>query len=180
MNLKGYTTKKEKEVFEVETRRQIYKIVEKYAGSHFREIERKSGLATGSVQYHLSYLVKKGLLKSKQDGKNLRYFPKSVGEQNKKVLSLLRQKSIRNILLMILKNKKCNHKELVVATQLSPSTVSWHIKKLEQEQVIKTVRNGREAEYSLELDGDEVVSLLVVYKDSFLDKLVDNVVDMWE
>jgi predicted transcriptional regulator len=180
VNVKQYITEKEKEALELETRRKIYKIVGKHAGCYFREIERKSGLSTGSVQYHLHYLVKKGLLKQQKDGKNMRYFPNNVELRNKKVLSLLRQKSVRDIILYILKNKKCNHKELVAHTNLSPSTVSWHLKKLDQEQIVGFVRKGRETQCSLLIDEKEIVQLLVTYQESFYDTLVDNVIDMWE
>jgi predicted transcriptional regulator len=173
------TCKKEEEVLGVDARRDIYRIVLKYAGCHFREIERKAGLSTGSVQYHLGYLVKKGLLKVEKEGSNSRYFPVSVASGNKKVLGLLRQKSVRQILLFILKSKKCHHKDLVVFTGLSASTVSWHLRKLDEAKVITAVKKGRETSYSV-VDVDQVIGLLVTYKTSFVDVLVDNVVDMWE
>jgi len=79
-----FLTDKEKKTLEVELRRKIYQVVNKYAGLHFREVERKSELATGSVKYHLDYLVKQGLIKLEKEGNNVRYFPRSFKSENKK------------------------------------------------------------------------------------------------
>ncbi len=87
---------------DLEVRCKLYEMVKKYAGCHFREIERKSGLSTGSVSYHLHYLARKGLITEEREGNNLRYFTKEFKSENKKLMGLLRQKSIRKILLFIL------------------------------------------------------------------------------
>ena len=74
----------EKKVLELDSRRKIYEAVRKFAGSHFREIERKSNLPAGTVKYHLSYLAKNGLIKEEKENNNLRYFPRSFKLGNKK------------------------------------------------------------------------------------------------
>jgi len=175
-----FLTDKEKKTLEVELRRKIYKVVNKYAGLHFREVERKSELATGSVKYHLDFLVKQGLIKFEKEGNNVRYFPRSFKAENKKIMSFLRQKSVRAIVLFILMHPKCNHEEIVSFVRLSPSTVSWHLKKLEESNMIGFVKKGRKTHYNILVDRNEVMSLLITYQESFFDTVVDNIVDMWE
>lgn len=170
----------EQKVLELEARRKIYDAVKEFAGSHFREIERKSSLSTGFIKYHLSYLTKHGLIKEERDGNNLRYYPRELGSENKKLLGLLRQKSIRSILLFILTHKNCNHGQIVESVGLSPSTVSWHLKKLEESSIIGFVKQGRKTAYTILIDEEKIISLLITYKESFLDSVVDRVVDMWE
>jgi predicted transcriptional regulator len=63
---------------------------------------------------------------------------------------------------------------------LSPSTVSWHIKKLEKESVIGFVKNGRKKIYNILIDKNEIINLLITYQETFFDKLVDNVIEMWD
>lgn len=174
-----FLNEKEKKVLELETRKKIYEIVKKYAGSHFREIERKSDLPAGTVKYHLSYLAKQGLIKEDKDGNNIRYFVKGFQPKSKKLMGLLRQKSIRRILVFILTHNNCNHEHLVEFVKLSPSTISWHLKKLENENIIASTKDGRKAAYSLLVDKDEIINLLITYRESFFDTLVDNIVDMW-
>ena len=139
-----------------------------------------SSIATGSIQYHLNYLARQGLIKVEREGNNLRYFPKEFKQENKKVMGFLRQKSIRNILLFVLTHDNCNHEQIVKFVKLSPSTVSWHLKKLEQENIVGFIKKGRKTFYNLLVDRGEITNLLITYKESFFDSLVNKTVEMWE
>jgi len=87
---------REKKVLELEARKRLYQIVRDFAGCHFREIERISALPTGTVKYHLDYLSKFGLIKPVKKDNALRYFPRGLASEHKRLLSLLRQKSVRD------------------------------------------------------------------------------------
>ena len=174
-----FLDEKEKRILELETRKKVYTIVKKFAGCHYREIERKSQLAAGTVKYHLSYLVRNGLLTERKNG-NVRYYPRAFKPGNKMLLGLLRQKSVRQILLFIFVHDNCNHEQIVRSGDLSPSTVSWHLKKLKEGNIISIEARGRKSFYTLLADKEEVMNLLIAYRESFLDSLVDNVIEMWE
>jgi predicted transcriptional regulator len=167
-------------VLELETRKSIYNLVKEHAGSHFRDIERKTSLAASSVKYHLDYLGKHDLIIEKKDGNNIRYFPKLITSQNNQLLMLLRQKSIRNILLHLINNNHSTFKEIKESTKLSPSTVSWHLKKLRNKQVISTTKQENLASYRLTIEPRELIQLLITYKESFLDSLVNKTIEMWD
>lgn len=175
-----FLEEREKKTLELDARRKIYNAVRKFAGCHFREIERKSGLSTGSVKYHLDYLAKKDLIMHEKEGNNIRYFPRDFGSKNKKLMSLLRQKSIRKILLFILTHDNCNHEQIVGYAKLSPSTVSWHLKKLEENKIIGFIKKGRKNFYNILIDKEEIIKLLITYKESFLDSMIDGVIEMWD
>lgn len=166
-------------ILELEKRKEIYNIVKKYSGSHFREIERKSRIPATSLRYHLHYLRKHGLISEEKSGNNLRYFSMEHNVEDKKLLSLLRQKNIRKILIYILTNKICTFEEIVKSVGLSPSTISWYLKKLEDQNVIVKKR-GPKTTYSLNINEKEIINLLMSYKESFLDTLVDRVIEMWD
>jgi len=175
-----YINEKDKKVLELETRRKIYEVVKKHSGCHFRELERQSGLATGILKYHLDFLTKHDLIKKEKDGNNLRYFPNNVEPENRKLLSILRQKNIRKIILFILANKDCHHDDIVRFLGLSPSTVSWHLKKLVKNGIINQAREGRKTSYKLLINEEEMIKLLVLHKESFLDSLVNKTIEMWD
>ena len=175
-----YLDSSERKMLELHARRKIYETVQKSPGCHFREIERRSGLATGSARYHLVYLAKRGLINEVKDAGNIRYFPKSIVSGDKKLLGILRQKSMRDILLYILTHENCNHEHIVKAVPLSPSTVSWHVRKLQGQEIIACSKRGRKAFYTVRIDKDEIKNLLITYKESFFDSLVNNIVEMWE
>ncbi|HII16363.1 TPA: winged helix-turn-helix transcriptional regulator [Candidatus Woesearchaeota archaeon] len=175
-----FLTDKEKQVLSVEARRRLYRLVREHAGLHFREIERKSLLPTGTVQYHLGYLCRQGLLKSEKDSHSLRYFPMEFTAESKQLMAILRQRSMRSILLFLLAHHGCSHEEITKSVKLAPSTVSWHLRKLEDAGAIASEKDGRKTRFSLLINSQEVINLLITYKKSFLDSVVDNVIEMWE
>ncbi len=154
--------------------------MQRYAVWNFREIERKSGLSTGSVKYHLDYLARHNLIRQEKEGNNLRYFFINVKSQSARLLGLLRQRSVRQILLFILIHENCNHEQIVESVSLSPSTVSWHLKKLEDASIIISHKEGRFKSYSIRIEKEVIINLLIIYRESFLDILVDRVIEMWE
>lgn len=166
-------------VLELDSRRRIYEVVKKHAGSHFREIERKADMPAGTVRYHLSYLSRHGLIKEEKDGRKTRFFPRELRAENQKLLGLLRQKSVRDMILTILSDENYNHERIVKAVGISPPTVSWHLKKLEECGVIESKRAGRNVFYRLLADKEEIIKLLITYRESFVDELVDRVIEMW-
>ena len=91
----------------------------------------------------------------------------------------MRQKSIRHILLCLLEHKKCNHEQLVNSLDVSPATISWHIKKLIDAKIIDKKIKGRNSLFSIN-DYELVRKTIAKYKESFLDKLVDKFIEMWE
>ena len=167
-------------VLELDARKKIYYLVKEYAGCHFRDIERKSKIPASSLKYHLNYLTKRKLIIEEKDGNNLRYFPKEFNINNKVLLGFLRQDSLRKILIFLLTNEKSNHEDIVRFVNLSPSTVSWHLKKLLSKGIIKSNKDGRTIEYSLSIEKNEIINLLITYQESFLDSLVNKAIEMWE
>ena len=175
-----FLDERDKKILELNARRKIYNIIKKFAGCHFREMERISRLPTGTVKYHLDYLTKHGLVIQIKEGNNLRYFPRDFNFENKKLMSLLRQKSVREILLLVLIHNNCNHQQIANYVKLSPSTVSWHLKKLKEYGIIGFTREGKSAHFTILSNKEEIINLLITYQESFLDSLVDRVIEMWD
>ena len=166
---------------DLETRRRIYEQINKSPGVHFRELERRLKLVVGSLQYHLHYLEKKKLIVASNDDDYLRYFviDKNLNEKERKILSLLRRSSCRHILIQLLNNPDLNNKDLSLAVGLSPSTISWNLNKLVEAGVIERKKIGRISNFTI-IDPTAVVELLICYKESFLDTLVDGFIETWE
>ena len=172
--------RKKDKILALETRKRIYELVKKFSGCHFREIERKSGMPHGTLKYHLNFLVKHSLLSYKKENNTLRYFPIEFKIENIGLLSFLRQNATRKIILFILENENCNHEEITKFVGLSPSTVSWHLNKLIYAGIIASKKAGRKSEFKIAIDKNEVIKLLITYKESFFDLLVNKTIEMWE
>ena len=145
-----------------------------------REIQRASGMSFGMVSYHLSYLEKHNLIKEKKDGNYARYYPVTIDILDEKLLSLVRQRSVRTILLYVVTHEGCSHQEISTGVNLSPSTTTWHLKKLIEKGIVVSDKKIRGKAYSLSVSKERIISLLITYRESFLDSLVDGLLDLWE
>lgn len=166
--------------FEVGIRQQLFTLISECPGLHFRDVQRRTEAATGNLSYHLEHLVKAGLLEPVRDGKYLRYYvPKEASVEQKGILKLVRLKTDRHILLILLQNGVSTNEQLSEILHLSPSTISWHLKKLVNADILNASAVGRKTIYSIK-DSDFVSKILIKYKESFLDTFVDRFVDMME
>ncbi|MBU0662065.1 MAG: winged helix-turn-helix transcriptional regulator [Candidatus Diapherotrites archaeon] len=169
------------EALALDVRQKIYTTVQKSPALHFREIQRRTSLGVGALQYHLEYLQKAQLIRSEKDGKFVRYFAvrgKQVGEQSRE-LSLLRQESIRRIVIYLLTHKRANNVAISKAVNLSPPTTSWHLGKLISAGIVEKRRRGRKSFFYL-TDKEKTAELIVGHKKSFVDEVVDNFVEVWK
>ncbi len=163
------------------TRKKIFGLVEANPGLHFREIQRRLGIATGALQYHLDYLMKHHYLKTQRQGKFLRYYNARVPELGARqpLMNALRQDSLRKILLFLVSKRHATTPRIAAAVGLSTSTVSWHLKKLLENGLVsrKTLKG---ASVYLVRDKRAVGDMVKNYRASFIDALVDNFVNLWD
>jgi len=162
-------------------RNKIYKAINKSPGLHFRELQRRTKIATGSLQYHLDFLMKRHIIKAVKKGKFVRYYSTrgtQLGE-DEQTIALLRQPSLRKIILFLLTKKRANNEKIAAAVDLSPSTVSWHMLKLVQGNLVEKRRVGRKTFFYI-VEGERTAEILSSYKKSFLDEMVDSFVELWD
>ncbi|WMW25034.1 winged helix-turn-helix transcriptional regulator [Methanolobus sediminis] len=166
---------------ELETRKRIYELIRDSPGVHLRELTRRLDIVIGSLQYNLYYMEKKNMIYSIKDEDYVRYFVKDrkFGKNERNILFFLRRTPCRHILINLLQNGTMNNKELSDAVDLSPSTVSWHLNKLAGSGIITKEKVGRVSNFTV-ADPELVAELLILYKESFLDSLLDSFIDMWE
>lgn len=170
----------QRKALELEIRQSIYSLISTSPGLHLREIQRRTKIATGQLTYHLNYLQKVGLIKTENDGEYLRYYAYiQISDEERRVLELVRKESIRHILLYLLENDNCNHEHLVKNLDIAPSTISWHLKKLIDASIVNKEVEGRRSFYSVN-NPDLIMKVLIKYKESFMDILVDRFIEMWE
>jgi len=171
-----------KDTLELETRRKIYDLVAKNPGLHLSKIAGILKMRVSLVEYHLAYLVKNQVVKAVKEAGYLRFYVKGkVGTEDKQVLSILRQEVPLRIMLFLLKNVRSQHKDILQNIGVAPSTLSYHLKKLNKYGLITVKTYGDEKGYSV-TDREKVVNILVQYKpynlfESFKDIWIDFTVD---
>jgi len=175
-------------ILELEARRKIYDFITKSPGMHVREISRRLEIPFTTLQYHLRFLEKRELVKAKEDGKYTRYFVfNKFGRKEKDVVDLIRKKTTRSMILYFLAFIVCSQIEISKSLEKHPTTIEFHLKKMEKMDVIKQVKSeygvikldfvpyevehkqeGNEILYCL-IDPYLIYDLLVINKDSMLE-----------
>ncbi|MFH1392031.1 MAG: winged helix-turn-helix transcriptional regulator [Candidatus Diapherotrites archaeon] len=167
------------QALKLDIRKKIYNTIKRNPGLHFREIQRRVGIATGALQYHLDCLMKKNLLKTERETKFLRYYLVRQDFEETSLMALLRQDSMRKIIVFLMQRRFANNQTISKQVNLSPSTTSWHLEKLVESNVVEKNRRGRKTYFKL-TDKEKLAELLVGYRRSFLDEAVNNFVEIWE
>ena len=162
-----------KEVLENETRQRIYWYVKKNPGLHLRELQRRLKKPLSSLDYHLDYLVRQDLLYREGDGFYTRYYDEELDKRDREILSVLRQRRLREIFLVIISESRVPFRYLMNGLNIPASTLSLYLKKLVENDLVERHSVGRETFYTIK-DEEKAASLLVRYKTSFMDRLIDN------
>ena len=164
------------DVLELETRRKIYDLINQNPGIHLSKISQMLKMRTSLVEYHLLFLEKHEIISHDKETGYKRYYIKGqIGIKDKKYLFILRQKTVLEIILYLLKNDVSLHKVILENVKVSPSTLSYHLNKLIKNDIIELNRYGENKGYRLK-NRDEIVSILIQYKPY---KILDGFEDIW-
>ncbi len=165
-------------VIELETRRRIYDYVVANPGTHLRAIKDELDMPMGQLEYHLDFLKKHDIINSQEDKYYLRFYPSKIDRGEAKILSSLRQEKPRRIVMHLIERPGTTHRQLMEEFGFKASTLSMYLKDMTGKGILIKEKEGRENMYSV-ADGQKVIELLLVYRKSFLDKLVDRFLEAW-
>lgn len=152
----------------------LFDSVAKNPGLHFRELQRKTGLAVGQLEYHLYQLEKNGRIVSRRDGKLMRFFSNETGTIRERSLAFhLRNRFSRDIITTLVRNDLREIRE----RDLKNEKVNSAIQAMLKDGLIEEV--GKPPELSIRLKNkEEVISFLKRYKLSFVDLLAFSLLDL--
>jgi len=156
-------------------RRRIYDYIRINPGAHFRQIQRGMDLAVGQLDFHLNALVKGEVLVKQVESGNARFYIRdkfSVSE--KTALSVLRRRIPRNIVLYLMENGESTPGDMLEDFSITNGTLSYHLGRLEKADVLVVRSEGRKRYYTLK-DPDVMEMLIVMFRASLLDQVVDSI-----
>lgn len=147
-------------------------------GIRYRELLRVSGSGNGVLTYHLFMLERMGKIRVHRiRNKITRYYLSQIPDKDTKMLSSLKNKVARQLVMYILTHDMCSFSSIVECGGKSPSTISWHLNRLRETGIISVETSERSQLYTL-TNSREVKKILRCYKRAFMDKSVDNYVEM--
>lgn len=160
-------------------RQAIYDLIKKNPGLHLSKIAEMLNMRISLAEYHLVCMERENtILSIKEDrGYYKRFYLNdyAIGTKDKKILALLRHKSLLKIVLILIKNPRLRHKELSMKLKVSPSTLSYHLDILLENDVIDVFHYGKEKGYGLKNE-KELIRVIRKYK---LGVLIEGFKDIW-
>lgn len=130
-----------------ETRQDIYETVAARPGTYISEVASVTETPVSTVRYHVRILLSEGLIETDRiRGKN-RLFPRDSGSTE--VQAALNDESTAPILRAIRQEEPVAVSNLADAVDLATSTVSYHLGRLEEAELIERDRDGMAVSVSL-------------------------------
>lgn len=173
-------------LLDLDVRKRLFQVVQDYPGLHLREIARMTELDPNHAKYHLQYLEKHGMLSSRKEEGYWRFFPRAEGSvglretlvpHEKRILSLLRRPVPLRATLVLLERGEASHSEVEESVGVSRSTLHYHLRKLEEAEVVLSEKAGRERLYRLR-DPEALLAMLLQFRPP--DALVRGFLEAWE
>lgn len=136
------------EILEDPNRGNIYRLIQAEPGISTKDIADRLDLAWGTVTHHLGKLEKRRFVVSKKYGKYRRYFANGAGgSQDKDALAVLRLDRTGDVAELIRQQPGVTQKAVSQMLGVSSSTILWHVKRLEEVQLVRKVREGKLVRY---------------------------------
>lgn len=163
----------------LEKRRRVYQEIVAHPGLHLRELERRLGLGLGDLRFHLDFLERKGLIRSRTDGYRKTYVEaRDLTIPDAAILALLRQSAPRAIVLFLMEHGPSLFDEVRAHLNVSKSTLSFHMRKLVDAFVVLADRREARNVYRV-AERERVARMIIAYRTSFLDEAIDRVARAW-
>lgn len=144
-------------------RRRVYEYIRTRPGLHLRRLQRDLGMALGTLEYHLWTMEKQGYVCSRRLGRVKAYYCTAAHDRrDKDYLYFLRQPMPGLILGLLSRRRGVSFQSLARRVPVSPSTLSFHLRKLTERGLLWRVRVGRSTVFGLE-DPDRVLRLVEEY-----------------
>ncbi|MGB9169440.1 MAG: winged helix-turn-helix transcriptional regulator [Nitrososphaeraceae archaeon] len=177
MIIESTLTKKEKN----SVQKKIIHFIIKFPGVRYRELMRLTGLSNGVLTYHLNKLDHSGKVKiDRINNRVTRYYSSDISDEESKILAVLRPKSTRSVLMFISDHDQCSFNEIVDYINKVPSTVSWHLMRLKESDMIRIRRQKDYNIYELSIDKSFLLDTLQKYNNSLNSDIVEDYVEMME
>lgn len=141
-------------VLESAARAGIYTMIRAAPGIHLRALSERAAISMSTLRYHLAVLQEHHKITSLDEDGYLRFYENSgtYTAAQQRVLKHLRNTTTREILIGILEHPGASRQEVADTVGISGPAVTWHMKKLTGDRIIRQERDGRAVRYRISED----------------------------
>ncbi len=130
---------------ESENRNAVYLCIRDNPGIRLNALSRLLEMNIGTLHYHVDILCRMGMVVSEQISGNTRYF---VGADTcpgleRKMAGYLNERSKRRIFSILLQHPGSTRKEIASRLFMAGTSVTWHMKPLLRDGIVRGEKDGR-------------------------------------
>ncbi|HVM44481.1 MAG TPA: winged helix-turn-helix transcriptional regulator [Candidatus Thermoplasmatota archaeon] len=147
-------------VLENGARKQIFEYVQQHPGVHLRAAATALDLSTTNVLWHLRKLEDANLVTSKKFEGYKVFYPVEGGVETKRraiASSVLRNDNAFQILQYVSTNPSAHQREIARALGVNHGTIRWHLRKLEEAELIRPLKKEHTTHYYVSDLGNEAL-----------------------
>jgi predicted transcriptional regulator len=147
-------------VLENEARKQIFEHFQQHPGVHLRAAATQLNLSTTNVLWHLRKLEDANLVTSKKFEGYKVFYPVEGGVETKRkaiASSVLRNDNANQILVYVSTNPSAHQREIARALGVNHGTIRWHLRKLEEAELIRPLKKEHTTHYFVSELGNEAL-----------------------
>jgi len=138
-------------VLDQNVRARIYEYIRLNPGIHLRGLSADMHIKLGTLRYHLNILRLNHKIAISEDNASVRFYENSgtYSADEQQIHKHLRNETTKKILSVLLERPMVTRQVIADAVGVSGPSVSWHMKRLEEDNLIAPRREGRMTAYEI-------------------------------
>ncbi|WP_247000554.1 ArsR family transcriptional regulator [Halosolutus gelatinilyticus] len=139
----GYSRYDDTDPLENETRATLHDSIRSMPGVNLAELSRDADVSRSTARYHLRVLEYERLVASSKVRGKRRLYPVVTDEDERILAAALRDESTATVLEALAEREPATGSELADALDRDPSTITHHLSRLAEEELVERERDGR-------------------------------------
>jgi predicted transcriptional regulator len=138
-------------VLDQDVRARIYEYIRSNPGIHMRGLSSEMSIRMGTLRYHLGVLRHTHKIAVSEDQATIRFYENSgtYSPEEQQIHKHIRNPTTRKILAILLDRPVATRQDIADAVGISGPSVSWHMKRLEEDNLVLSRREGRMVSYGI-------------------------------
>ena len=162
----------------MESRRELINFeIKRNPGIRFRELMKIIGVKNGIMSYYIRKLEATGDIRIERTPRVSRFYSCDLSEEESKLVKRLRQETPKKILVALVEHDKLTFQEVVSKISKAPSTTSFYLNQLIQDNIIGTRKSDFVKRY-YNIEKKRIANLIEEYHPDVIEQSSDNLADI--
>jgi len=173
---------------------ELLKFVDENPGIRYRELLRMTNSSNGVLSYHINRLEKMELVSVERRSRMTRLFPRNISNDVTGIIGFLRNQTSFEIIKLLHDSGPVSQQEIIRHTRKAASTISWHMKKLMQDNIV-CIKDKGDANYQgfgvdiqvqhkkvnlYDLINRNIINGLIYKTNNYIDRSINNYSEIME